>query len=137
MSLQRAEERREAKSKGERERYIQPNTDFQRTAWRDKKAFFNEQCKEIEENNRNCKATDLFKKTRNNKGTFPPKMGAIKDKNSKDLIDAEEIKKKWEEHTEELYSEGLNDANSYDGVVSHLQPDSLECGVGLRKYCCQ
>ena len=135
--LQIAEERREAKSNRERERCAQLNAEFQRVTGRDKKAFFNEQCKEIEENNRKGEATDLFKKTGNNKGTFPPKMGAVKDRNSTDLMEAEEIKKKWKEHTEELYNEGLNDTNNYSGVVSHLEPDSLECGVGLRKYCCQ
>ena len=125
------------KSKGESERYTQLNAEFQRIAGRDKKAFFNEQCKEIEENNRKGKATDVFKKTGNNKGTSHPKTGTIKDRNRKDLIEAEEIKEKRREHTEERYNKGLNDANTDNGVVSHPEPDSLECEVGLRKYCCQ
>ena len=94
--------RRKVKSKEERERYTQLNAEFQRIARRDKKAFFNEQCLEIEENNRNGQKRDLFKKIGNIKGTFHPKMGTIKDRNSKDLIEAEEIKKRWQKYTEEL-----------------------------------
>ena len=101
--LQTAEERREVKSKEERERYVQLNAEFLRIARRDKKAFFNEQCKEIEENNRRGKTRDLFKKIGNIKGTFNPKLGTIKARNSKDLIEAEEIMKRWQEYTEELY----------------------------------
>ena len=101
-ALQIAKERREAKSKGERERYIKLNEDFQRTARRDKKAFFNKQCIKLEENNRRGKTRDLFRKTGDIKGTFFPKMGTIKDINERDLVDAEEIKKRYKEYTEEL-----------------------------------
>ena len=102
-ALKRAEQRREVKSKGERERYIQLNADFQITARRDKKAFFNEQCIKLEENNRREKTRDLFRKMGDIKGTFYPKMRAIKDINGRDLVDAEEIKKDWKEYMEELY----------------------------------
>ena len=91
------------KSKGERERYIQLNAEFQRTARRDKKAFFNEQCLIMEENNKRGNTRDLFRKIGNIKGAFCPKMGTIKDKNGRDLVDAEEIKKRWKEYMEELY----------------------------------
>ena len=106
-ALQIAEKRREVKSKGERERYTQQNAEFQRKARRHKKAFLNEQCKELEENNRIRKTRDLFKKIGGIKGTFHARMGAIKDRNSKDLREAEEIKKRWQEYTGELYKEGL------------------------------
>ena len=102
-TLQIAEERREVKSNRERERYTQLNAEFQRTARRDKKAFLNEQYKEIEGNNRKGKTRNLFRKIGNIKGTFHPKMGTIKDRNNKDLIEAEEIKKRWKEYTEGLY----------------------------------
>ena len=95
--------RREAKSKGEKKRYTHVNAEFQRIARRDKKAFLSDQCKEIEENNRMGKARDLFKKIRDTKGTFHAKMGSIKDRNGRDLTEAEDIKKKWQEYTEELY----------------------------------
>ena len=101
-ALQIAEERREVKSKGERERYTQLNAEFQRLSRREK-AFFNEQCKEIEENNRMGKTRDLFKKIGDIKGSFHAMMCMIKDRNSKDLTEAEEIKKRWQEYTEELY----------------------------------
>ena len=94
------------------ERYIQLNPEFQRIARKDKKAFFNEQCKEIEENNRRGKTRDLFKKIGNIKGTFYPKKGTIKYSNSKDLTETEEIKMKWQEYTEELYKKGLNDPDN-------------------------
>ena len=97
-ALQVAKERRELKIKGEWEKYIQLHAEFQRTARRDKKAFFSEQCKEIEVNNRRGKTRDLFKKIGNIKGTFHPKMGTIKDRNGKDLLEAEEITKRWKEH---------------------------------------
>ena len=97
--LQIAVKRREVKSKGEKERYKQLNTEFQRIARRDKKAFFRDQCKEIEENNRMGKTRDLFKKIRDTKGTFHAKMGSIKDRNGMDLIEAEDIKKRWQEYT--------------------------------------
>ena len=101
--------RREAKSKGEKERYRHLNAEFQRIARRDKKAFFNNQCKEIEENNRLGKTRDLFKKTRDTKGTFHAEMGSIKDRNGLDLAEAEDIKKRWQEYTEELYKKDLHD----------------------------
>ena len=101
-------EETEVKSKGEREKYTQLRAEFQRTARRDKKAFLNEQCKEMEENNKMGKARDLFRKTGDIKGTFYARMGTIKDRNDKDLTKAEEIKKRWQEYTEELYKKGLN-----------------------------
>ena len=102
-ALQIAEKRREVKGKKEREKYIYPNAEFQRIARRDKKAFLNDQCEEIEENNRMRKTRDLFKKIRNTKGTFHAKMGTIKDRNDKDLTEAEDFKKRWQDYTEELY----------------------------------
>ena len=99
-ALQIAEKRREAKSKGEKERYSHLNAEFQKIARRDKKAFLSDQCKEIEENNRMGKTTDFFKKTRDTKGTFYAKMGSIKDRNSMDLTESEDIKKRWQEYTE-------------------------------------
>ena len=101
-ALQIAEKRREATGKGEKERYIHLNAEFQRIARRDKKAFLSDQCKEIEENNRMGKTRDLFKKIRDTKGTFHAKMGTIKDRNSMDLTEVEDIKKRWQEYTEEL-----------------------------------
>jgi len=105
------------------------NTEFQRLARRDKKAFLSEQWKEIEENNRMGKTRDLFKKIGDIKGTFHAKMGIIKDRNDKDLTEAEEIKKRWQEHTEKLYKKDLNDSDNHDGVVTHLEPDILEYEV--------
>ena len=105
------------------------NTEFQRLARRDKKAFLSEQWKEIEENNRMGKTRDLFKKIGDIKGTFHAKMGIIKDRNDKDLIEAEEIKKRWQEHTEKPYKKDLNDSDNHDGVVTHLEPDILEYEV--------
>ena len=102
-ALQIAEKRREAKGKGEKERYKHLNAEFQRTARRDKQVFLSDQCKEIEENNRMGKTRDLFKKIRNTKRTFHAKMGSIKDRNCMDLTEAEDIKKRWQEYTEELY----------------------------------
>ena len=102
-ALKIAEKRREAKGRGERERYTQLNAEFQRIARKDKKASLNEQCKEIEENNRMEKTRDLFKKIRDTKGIFHAKMGTVKDRNSMDLAEAENIKKRWQEYTEELY----------------------------------
>ena len=111
-ALKITEERREVKGKGERERYNQLTAEFQKTARRDKKAFLNEQRKAIEENNRMGKTRDLFKKIRDIKKTFHARMGTVKDRNSKDLREAEEIKKRWQEYTEEWYKKGLNDLNS-------------------------
>ena len=102
-ALQIALKRREVKSKGEKERYTHLNAEFQRIARRDKKAFLSDQCKEIEENNRMGKTRDLFKKIRGAKGTFHAKMGSIKDRNGMDLTEAEDIKKRWQEYTEEIY----------------------------------
>ena len=106
-ALQIAKKRREAKAKGEKERYTSLNTEFQRIARRDKKAFFSDQCKEIEENNRMRKTRDLFTKIKDTKGTFHAKMGSIKDRNCMDLIKAEDIKKKWQEYTKELYKKKI------------------------------
>ena len=128
-ALQIAEERREAKGKRERERYKHLNAKFQRIAKRDKKAFFSDQCKEIEEKNRMGKTRDLFKKIRDTKGTFHAKMGLIKDRNAKDLTEAEDIKKRGQEYTEELYKKELHDPDNHDGVITHLEPDILECEV--------
>jgi len=102
---------------------------FQRIARRNKKAFLSGQCKEIEENNRMGKTRDLFKKIRDIKGAFHAKMGTIKDRNGMDLTEAEEIKKRWQEYTEELYKKDLNDPGNHDGVFTHLEPDILECEV--------
>ena len=125
-ALQIAVKRREVKSKGEKERYTHLNAEFQRIARRDKKAFFNDQCKEIQENNRMGKTRDLFKKIRDNKGTFHAKMGTIKDRNGMDLTEAEDIKKRWQEYTEELYKKDLYDPDNHDGVITHVEPDILE-----------
>ena len=120
--------RRKAKSKGEKKRYKHLNAEFQRRARRDKKAFFINQCKEIEENNRTGKTRDLFEKIRDIKGTFHAKMGSIKD-NCMDLTEAEDIKKRWREYTEELYKNDLHDLDNHDSVITHLEPDILECEV--------
>ena len=125
--LQIAVKKREAKSKGENERYTHLNAEFQRIARRDKKAFLSDQCKEIEANNRMGKTRDHFKKIRDTKGTFHAKMGSIKDRNGRDLTEAEDIKKRWQEYTEELYKKDLHDPDNHDDVVSHLEPDILEC----------
>ena len=105
------------------------NAEFQRIARRDKKAFLSNQCKEIEENNRMGNTRDLFKQIRDTKGTFHAKMGSIKDRNGKDLTEAEDIKKRWQEYTEELYKNDLHDQDNHDGVITHLEPDILECEV--------
>ena len=121
-------ERREVKSKGEKERYTCLNAEFQRIARRDKKAFLSDQCKEIEENNIMGKTRDLFKKIRDTKGTFHAKMGSIKDRNSMDLTVTEDIKKRWQEYTK-LYKKDRHDPDNHDGVITHLEPDILECEV--------
>ena len=105
------------------------NAEFQRIARRDKKAFLSDQSKEIEENNRMGKTRDLFKKIRNIKGTFHAKMGSIKDRNGMDVTEAEDIKKRWQEYTEELYKRDFRDPHNQDGVITHLEPDILECEV--------
>ena len=119
--------RREVKSKGEKERCIHLNAEFQRIARRDNKAFLSDQCKEIEEINRMGKNRDLFKKIRDTKGTFHAKMGTIKDRNGRDLSEAEDSKKRWQEYTEELYKKDLHDPDNHDGVIIYLEPDILEC----------
>ena len=111
---------------GEKERYSHLNAEFQRLARRDKKAFLSDQRKEIEGKNRMGKIRDLFKKIRDTKGTFHAKMGSIKDRNSMDLTEAEHIKKRWQEYTEELYKKDLHDPDNHDGVITHLEPDILE-----------
>ena len=128
--LQIAVKRREAKSKGERERYSHLNAEFQRKARRDKEAFLSDQCKEIEENNRMGKTRDLFKKIRDTNVPFHAKMGSLKDRNGMDLTEAEDIKKRWQEYTE-LYKKGLHDPDNHEGVITHthLGPDILECEV--------
>ena len=115
--------RREVKSKGEKERYSHLNAEFQRIVMRHKNAFLSDQCKEIEENNRMGKTRDLVKKIRDPKGTFHAKMGSIKDRNSMDLTEAEDIKKRWQEYTEELYKKDLHDPDNHHGVIIHLEPD--------------
>ena len=121
--------RREAKGKGEKERYTHLNAELQRIARRDRKAFLSDQCQEIEENNRMQNTRNLFKKIRNTKGTFHAKMGTMKERNGMDLTEAEDIKKRWQEYTEELYKKDLHDPDNHDGVVTHLEPDILECEV--------
>ena len=118
-ALQIAEKRKEAKGKEEKERYTHLNAELQRIARRDKKA----------ENNRMGETRDLFKKFRDTKGTFHAKMDTIKDRNIMDLTEAEDIKKRWQEYTEELYKKDLNDSDNHDSVIIHLQPDILECEV--------
>ena len=123
-ALQIAEKRREAKGKGEKERYTHLNAEFQRIASRDKKAFLTDQWKEIEENNRTGKTRDLFKKIRDTNRTFHAKMGSIKDRNGMELTEAEDIKKRWQEYTE-LYKKDLHDPDNHSGVITHLEPDIL------------
>ena len=105
------------------------DAEFQRIARRDKKAFLSDQCKEIEENNRMGKTSDLFKKIKDTKGTFHAKMGSIKDRTCMDLTEAKDIKKRWQEYTEELYKKDLHDPDNHDGVITHLEPDILEFDV--------
>ena len=128
-ALQIAEKRREVKGKGEEGRYAHLNAEFQRIARRDKNAFFSDQCKEIEEKNRMGKTRDLFKRIRDTKGTFHAKMGMIEDRNDMDLTKAEDVKKRWQEHTEELYKKDLHDPENCNSVITHLEPDMLECEV--------
>ena len=126
-ALQIAEKRREAKGKGEKERFTHLNPEFQRISRSDKKASLSDQCKEIEKNNRMGKTRDLFKKITDSKGTFHAKMGTIKDRNG--LTEAEDIKKRWQEYTEELYKKYLHDPDNHNGVITHLEPDILESVV--------
>ena len=122
-------EKREEKGKREKERYTHLNAEVQRIARRDKKAFLSDQCKEIEENNRMGKTRNLFKKIRDTKGSFHAIMVTIKDRNGMDLTEAEDIKKWWQEYTEELYKKDFHDPDNYSGVITHLEPDILECEV--------
>ena len=128
-ALQIAEKRRDVKGKGEKERYTHFNGQLQRIARGDKKAFLSDQCKEIEENNRMGKTRVRFKKIRDAEGTFHAKMGLIKDRNCMELTEAEDTKKRWQEYTEELYKKDLHDIDNHDGVITHLEPDILECEV--------
>ena len=128
-ALQRAVKRREPKSKGEKERYKHLNAEFQRIARSNKKAFLSDQCKEIEENNRMGKTRDLFKKNRDTKGTYHAKMGSIKDRNGMDLTESEDIKKRWQEYTEELYKKDLHNPDNHVVMVTPPEPDILECEV--------
>ena len=117
------------KGKVEKKRYTHLNAEFQRIAKRVKKASLGDQCKEVEENNRMGKSRNLFKEIGDIKGIFHARMGKIKDRNGMDLTEAEEIKKRWQEHTEEIYKKGLNDVDNHDGVVTHLKPNVLKCEV--------
>ena len=128
-ALQIAVKRREAKNKGQKQICTHLNSEFQRIARRDKKAFLSDQGKEIDENNRMGKTRDLFKKIRDTKGTFHAKMGSVKDRNGRDLTEAEDIKKRWQEYTKELYKKDLHDPDNHDGVIIHLESDILECEV--------
>ena len=123
----RKEEEQKAREKGKRYTYL--NAELQRTARRDKKAFLNEHCKEIEENKRMEKTRDVFKKIGATKGKLHAKMGSIKDRNGTDLTEAENFKKRWQEYTEELYKKDLHDPDNCDGVITHLEPDILEWEV--------
>ena len=114
--MQKAEEKRQ---------YIHLNAEFQRIAKRHKEAFLSNQCKETEKNNRMGKTRDLVKKIKDTKGTFPAKMGSIKDRNGMDLTEAEDIKKRWQEDTE-LYKKDLHDPDNHDGLITHLEPDILD-----------
>ena len=126
-ALQIPVKRREAKKQRRKGKIYPLNAEFQRIARRDKKAFLSDQCKEIEESNRMGKTRDLFKKIRDTKWTFHAKMGSIKDRNGMDLTEAEDIKKRWQEYTEELYKKDFHDLDNHDGVIPHLEPDILEC----------
>ena len=128
-------EKKRGEKQGEKERHKHLSAEFQTIARRDKKAFFSDQCKEIEENNRMGKTRDPFKKIRDTKGKFHAKMGSIKHRNGLDLTEAEDIKKRWQEYTE-LYKKSLHDPDNHDDVITHLEPDILECEVKgvLRKH---
>ena len=128
-ALQIAEKRREAKGKGGKERYTHLNAEFQRIARRDKKAFLSDQCKEIEGKDRMEKTRYLFRKIRDTKGIFHAQIGTIKTRNDMALTEAEDIKKRWQEYTEELYKKDLNEPGNHDGVITHLEADILECEV--------
>ena len=120
---------REAIDRGKKERYTHRNAVFQRIARIDKETFLSDQCKEIEENYRMGKTSDLFKKIRDTQGIFHAKMGSIKDRNGMDLTEVEDIKKRWQEYMEKLYKKDLNDPDNHDDVITPLEPDILECEV--------
>ena len=122
-------EKKRSKKQRRKGKIYHLNAEFQRIVRRDKKAFLSDHCKEIEENNRMGKTRDVFKKIRDTKGIFHAKMGTIKDRNSMDLREAEDIKKRWQEYTEELYRKDLHDPDDHDGGITHLEPDNLECKV--------
>ena len=128
-ALQIAEKRREAKGKEEKESYIHLNAEFQRIAKKDNKAFLSDQCKEIEENSTMGKTRNLFKKIKDTKGTFYAEMGTIKDRNGSDIIEAEDIKKRWQEYKEAIYKKVLNDPDNDYGMITHLELDILESKV--------
>ena len=136
-TLQIAVKRRKVKRKGEKERYTHLNAEFQRIARRDKKAFLSDQCKEIEENNRMGKTRDLFKKIRDTKGIFHAKMVTIKDRNGMDLTEAEDIKKRWQEYTEELYKKDLHDPDNHDGSHYSLPSSIFICCLLCASFCCR
>ena len=121
--------KREVKRKGGKERYTHSNTEFQRTARRDKKAFLSDQYKDIEETSRMGKTRDLCNKIRDTKGAFQANMGSIKDRNGMDPTEADDTKKRWQEYTEELYKKDLHDPDNHNSVITHLEPDILECEV--------
>ena len=125
-ALQIAVKRREAKSKGEKVRYTHLNAEFQRIARRDKKAFLSDRCKETEENNKKGKTLEISSRKSDIKGTFHAKMGTTKDRNDMDLTEAEDIKKRWQGYTEELYKKDLHDPDNHNGVITHLEPDILD-----------
>ena len=127
--LTKSRKKKRSKKKRRKGKIYHLNAEFQRIARRDKKAFFSDQCKEREENNRMGKTRDLFKNIRDAKGTFHAKMGSIKDRNGMDLTEAEDIKNRWQEYTEELYRKDLHDPDNHDGVITDLEPDILECEV--------
>ena len=136
-ALQIAVQRREANSKGEKERYKHLNAEFQRISRRDKKAFLSDQCNETEEKNRMGKTRDLFKEIRDTKGLFNAKMGSIKDRNGMALTETENIKKRWQEYTGILYKKDLHDPDNHNGVITHLEPDiqrMMRSQEGLRKH---
>ena len=128
-ALQIAEKTREAKGKGEKERYIHLNAKSWRIARRDKKAFLSDQCKEIQENNTIGKNRDFVKKIRDTKGTYYAKISTLQDRNGRDLTEAEDIKKRWQEYMEELYKKDLHDPDNHGGMITHLEPDILEWEV--------
>ena len=128
-ALQIVVQGREAKSKGEKERYKHLNAEFQRIARRDKKAFLGDQCKEIEENNRMGKTRDLFKKIRDTKGTFHSKMGLLKDRNGRDLTEAEDLRRGGKNTQKNCTKKDLHDPDNHNGVITHLEPDILECNT--------